>query len=307
MSDHHTINGKPFGLSELLEKDAKALDQRAGKQKPLHQRNIIIIGSNGEGKSFLVESDPFCYIFDADGSGSQHPRKKAVRTPHADRADLRTFDAFRQAVDAVIEVKKKHPDAPIRFAVDRIEKLLDLAKAHYAASDPKGRVFDDLDGRRSYPRVYGWIQNSYTRLNGEGIGVTWLASANMTRRDIGNDESVRELGTSMSDGLESRIKGDFDEIFYLSRRTVKRASRTATGKKTSGVEKVTERYMTANPEDVESVSLARVLKNRLRNCLDEIVIPEVRFRNNDDQGAVWENCVVPAYEAAIKKFEDFAS
>lgn len=295
--ESHTVDGRQVGLSHLLNSDLRDLTQTEDRPKPLEARNLIIIGQNGEGKSSLVESDPNCFIFDADMSGAQNPNRKAVRFPDPKQHEYVSFRVFNQFVDDVVRVKKENPDLPIRFAVDRTESLLKLAMNH--AEDVTGKQWSQLDGRQWYNHVYGWMLDAMWRLNKVGIGMTWLCSAVPTRAKV-NGQDVVETGHSLPTGLQSRMQGEVEEIFYLYRRREEQSVKDKNGRKLGRTKSVYLRCLTPDMDDVDSSTLQAVLKNRLQGHLGEMVIDDGDFDS-------WSSTITPAYSDAIESWLDKAS
>lgn len=290
--EQHTVDGRPVGLSHLLNSELRDLTQEEDRPKPLESRNLIIIGQNGEGKSSLVESDPNCFIFDADMSGAQNPHRKAVRFPDPNQHDSVTFRVFNKFVDDVVRIKKDNPELPIRFAIDRTESLQRLAINH--AEEVTGKQWGQLDGRQWYNSVYGWMLDAMWRLNKVGVGVTWLCSAIPTRAKV-EGQDVMETGHSLPTGLQSRLQGEVEEIFYLYRHREEKSVKDKQGRKLGRTKSVYIRSLTADMDDVESSTLQAVLKNRLQGHLREIRIEDGDFDS-------WTTTIKPAYEEAIEQW-----
>lgn len=164
---------------------------------PFTRLKMAIIGSNGTGKTSVLEGWERLLRLDFDMVGSSRPDAKCLTIPDPNSPTAWSWTRLieiQKALVADAEAGKREFDF---IAFDTYDRFLDLAMAAVAAKYGVPS-FTDLDTRTSYGALYQWITEYTMPLEQAGYGLIFICvSRETTVEDI--DGSGKKFSRSITE------------------------------------------------------------------------------------------------------------
>ena len=160
---------------------------------PLNRCFGLLVGEQNCGKSFLLQSNPDCFIINTDASSAVHPNGLVL-----------TWDHVEEKRQRLIELATSDQPRPGCVALDTVTSAVRLVCQKVVRDLGKTR-WEELDGRMGWQLVGSILVEFAMSLRAHGYGVWFVAHLTRTWRALTDSTNVEEIDIGLSDSLRSRL------------------------------------------------------------------------------------------------------
>jgi hypothetical protein len=196
---------------------------------PLNRCFGLLVGEQNCGKSYLLQSNPECFIINTDGSSAVHANAKAMMWPGVDPLTGRTIDVTEKPIvltwdhieekrQQLISLATNEQPRPACVALDTVTSAVRLVCQKVVRDLGKSR-WEELDGRMAWQLVGTILVEFAMSLRAHGYGVWFVAHLARTWRPLTDTTSVEEIDIGLSDGLRSRLSKIVEVIVPMRARS----------------------------------------------------------------------------------------